>query len=123
MFKFKKFLAVSVLTGVLVSSVGFNAYADDEGIGEVAALVDIIAEAPRATRNVIAGARATQEAATDFSRSHPIATSAGLMATAGGAVGSTFGPVGTVAGAAIGAGVGATIGAVQHFTNHNQNND
>lgn len=30
MFKFKKFLAVSVLTGVLVSSVGFNAYADDD---------------------------------------------------------------------------------------------
>lgn len=34
MFKFKKFLAVSVLTGVLVSSVGFNAYADDEGLEE-----------------------------------------------------------------------------------------
>lgn len=34
MFKFKKFLAVTTLTGVLFSTASINAYADDEGLEE-----------------------------------------------------------------------------------------
>lgn len=71
MFKVKKFLAVSVLTGVLVSSIGFNAYAyadDDEGgldtALKVAGGVELAQTAIRAINSPEARERSAQAAET-----------------------------------------------------------
>lgn len=118
MFKFKKFLALTILTGALVSSVGFNkVYADDDGVEELAAVVTVVAEAPQAARNVAAGYRAAQEAATNLHREHPVATTAGLMAVGGAAYGSALGPAGAAVGAAVGAGFGAALEISRKYGN------